>query len=474
LIAALSFVLPFFLFIAFPSHMWNFDGVACAAALELGNPTFLFHSNHMLYGFFGFIFWRLITLVAAWRALPALQLFTSLQAAGGCAGIYFILTEILANEKLSLGITLCVSVSAVVWVWSVEAQVYALGFLALIWATRALLRPERPKKWIVIGLLHAGAILGHVVHVLWFVPAMYWLWKENTAGKRKKFTQYLITVTLTTLIPYALVIGILIVPHHLNDRWLGRWLMGSAALNPNSVFQWHLAGWTAPLVWAGTTLRIFWGSFWPYQTNVPAWAWALTAASAGCLGFLLAMSLKNRRERLWIFCALWLAIYGIFFWTWEPATECYRMTDLAPLAILIALGVQAVAAERRRWQLTGILFLTLFPLNLRTRIVPMSNPRRNLLYQQIMDLTQATPDNSLYLTAGGSAWIYILYFTGRTAWDLHAFARDPVRLESEIKRHLAMQPGYVQAAAVQSGLAQPWLEKKLGPRVDELPWYRLR
>ena len=51
--------------------MWNFDGVACAAALELGNPIYYFHANHLLYGFFGALFWKAVQPLHVDRALPA-------------------------------------------------------------------------------------------------------------------------------------------------------------------------------------------------------------------------------------------------------------------------------------------------------------------------------------------------------------------------------------------------------------------
>jgi len=327
--------------------MWNFDGVACAAALELGNPVFFFHSNHLFYGFLGFLFWKALSPWGLLRALPALQLFTSLLSAAGLTGVYFLTHRLLSDKGLALLLTLCVSAAAVVWVWSVEAQVYALGFLAISWATYVLVLPERPGKWFWVGGLHAGAVLGHIVHVLWIVPALYWLIKENPHARSIKIFAYLLTLGLGTIVPYALVIGFIILPHQ-DTRWLLKWLMGSAALNPHSVFQWHFAGWTGPLVWAGTTLRVFWGSFWPYQSNTPVACWILTALSAGTLAILLRASLKVKTDAWWVFSVLWLGTYAVFFWTWEPMTECYRMTDVIPLAILLALGVKAFRTPPRR------------------------------------------------------------------------------------------------------------------------------
>src|SRR5260221_1232384 len=124
MISFLAFSLPLALYWAYPSALWNFDGVACAAALELGNPFYLFHANHLLYGFLGYGFWKLIgSPLGLIRALPALQFFTSLLAALGLLGLYRLLLALLKNNVSALLLTCGLSVTAAFWVWSVEAQV---------------------------------------------------------------------------------------------------------------------------------------------------------------------------------------------------------------------------------------------------------------------------------------------------------------------------------------------------------------
>jgi hypothetical protein len=470
----LAFALPFILFIAFPSRFWNFDGVACAAALELGKPLFLFHSNHLLYGFFGFLFWKPLS-IALPRALPALQLMTGILSSIGLAGLYLILRPLFARKGLALLITFAVAATAVVWVWSVEAQVYALGFAAISWATAEIFKPASEKKWFRVGALHAVAILGHIVHVLWIIPAAYLLWKENSNIRVKQIRRYLLTLATVTLLPYLLVLVFVVSPTHMQDPWMKKWLLGSLALNAQSAFQWHSAGWVGPFQWAKTTLRIFWGSFWPYYTTVPLWSWILTGLSMLTVGFLMVRSLKKRLDTRWVFCALWLAVYAIFFWTWEPTTECYRMTDMIPLAIVLSLGITSFRPHRTQWALAGCLFMTLLPTNLYTRIRPMHDEKRNFLYQEITQVVQKTPPNSLYLTTGGMPWIYLLYFSGRTAWNLRSFMRDPERLGTEIKRHMLAYPIFIRIEPALTELSLPWLVHYKPQPVDPaLPWMQLQ
>jgi hypothetical protein len=471
----LAFVLPFILFCLYPSRFWNFDGVACAAALELGNPVYFFHSNHLLYGALGFLFWRPLFPWALPRALPALQLFTSLLSAAGLVGLYKSNQKLLKDPISALLLTLCLSVTAVVWIWSMEAQVYALGFLALCWATSELLRPDHPRKWLRIGLLHAGAVLGHVIHVLWIVPALYWLKKEHPQSWKRPLTQYVFPLGVGIVVPYSLALLGVILPYSKSAHWVWKWLMGSAVLNPNSVFQWHSGGWGGPLQWAKTSFHTVWGSFWPYHTTVPVWSWALTGISALIMGALIGLSFKKKRSPAWMFSLLWLAIYGLFFWTWEPRTECYRMTDMIPLSLLLALGLQALPQGTVRWATLTLLFVTLYSVNWRTLIAPMHNVENNTLYQETMALARATPESSLYLTTGGTPWIYLLYFTGRSAWDLHSFQRDPQHFASELRRHAAIQPVYVQSDALKGEGSQAWaFSYHTRPLDPNLPWQQLQ
>ena len=75
--------IPLTFYLVCPSTYWNFDGVACAAALELGNPVYFFHAQHLMYGFLGFLFWKLLLPLGVVKALPALQIFCSLLSAAG-------------------------------------------------------------------------------------------------------------------------------------------------------------------------------------------------------------------------------------------------------------------------------------------------------------------------------------------------------------------------------------------------------
>jgi cadmium resistance protein CadD (predicted permease) len=441
MIGLLAFLLPLTLFLGVPSAMWNFDGVACAAALELGQPAYFFHANHLLYGFFGFLFWKWIGApLGMVRALPALQLFTSLLSAAGLVGLYRLCASILQNRLTALGLTLSLAVTAAFWVWSVEAQVYPLGFLALAWAAFVLFRSSGPQKYVWTGVLHGAAVLGHEMHLLWIVPAVYWMRREADF-QRRHLGRYLGSLAAVVLIPYMIVLAFVIAPGR-NLAHILIWLKGSAGLTPDRRWAWHSVGWSGPWIWLKSTGPALWGSFWPYgRTPVPGGLWAMTAVSALILLILLFRAVREFHNRAVAFALLWLGTYGLFLSTWEPATLCYRMTDIIPLGILMAVGLKSLKAAAQG-VLIGLVLAATLAVNLATRIGPMRRPEENPLYQETLTLSRIAPPDSLYITESGTSWMYLLYFTGRTAWNRHSL--DPERLEEAIARQKKIRPVYIQ------------------------------
>lgn len=445
MIGFLAFLLPIALFLGIPSAMWNFDGVACAIALELGRTPYLFHSNHLLYGFLGYLFWKFLCLPAGIvRALPALQLFSSLLSALGLVGLYRLLDSLLEDARVALLLTLTLSVTAAFWVWSIEAQVYPLGFLPLAWATAILVRDPGQGKYVKVGLLHGLAVLGHLMHFLWAIPALYWM-RRDPAGNRKALGQYAGSLAAATLLPYAIVILAVVLPARASTH-LSLWLKGSAGLSAGRRWAWHFAGWSGPWIWLKSTLPSLWGSFWPYgQAPVALWAWILMAVSILIFFvFFVRGSTHAKSDRTVGFSWLWLGVYGLFLSTWEPGTLCYRMTDVIPLGIVLASGLKTFRTASR-FALLGALLVATAAVNLATRIVPMHQAERNPAYQQTLDLSKTTSPDSLYVAENSLSWIYLLYFTGRTAWNAHSF--EPGRLAQELDQQKRSRPVYVQSGS---------------------------
>ena len=54
----------------------------------------------------------------------------------------------------------------------------------------------------------------------------------------------------------------------------------------------------------------------------------------------------------------------------------------------------------------------------------MSRTEQNTAYQETLRLSKITSPQSLYLTGGGLSWIYLLYFTGRTAFNARSMSAE--------------------------------------------------
>jgi hypothetical protein len=473
LLTFIAFALPLGLFLSHPSCFWNFDGVACASALELGDPLFLFHSNHLLYGFLGFIFWKLFAILpGGLRALPALHLFTSILSAIAFAGLFRLLLQAGVSRLTALLAVLAVSSFAVVWMWSIEAQVYALGMIGLAWGTVTLVRSESPHKYMTAGGWFALALLGHVMNGLWAIPALYWIFQETRkqpAARRDAFLQFAGTSALLTLIPYLLVFfGVVWRRYH---DWGPAliWLKGSAGLTSTRAWEWHLPGITSPLIWGETTLRFFSGAFWPYGSHSVTFVeWTLTAIGMATVGYLLYRATRFASRPLVRFAWLWLASYMLFLWTWEPATECYRLTDVIPLGLLIGLGLAQIASPQKQAMIAIGLFLAFAYTNGTTRIRPMAIAENNRTYQEVAALAKLTPATTVYVTPGGSTWIYLLYFTGRSAYSLATPGGRRI-----LAQHAGMggPPVVVHASALRDRDVGPVLQsRRWRPLTNELPW----
>lgn len=456
--------------------MWNPDGVACAAALELGNPAFFFHINHLIYAFLGVLFWRGAAIpMGMARALPALQLFTSIVAAIGLIGTYRAVRATIDDKWLAFGITCWIGLTAVFWVWSVEAQVYSLGFAGVAWATAFLLNTWTPNKYRWAGLLHGIGMLGHLMHGLWIAPALYWMATEpespGTSRAQNRIT-YLRWLAATVVTPYLLVISLVIAPTLRTKSAFGNWIKGSLGLTQDRRIAWHTEGWSGPLTWLKSTANFFWGSLWPYGQPMVTQGRLLFILSVIAMGLCFVLALRSKQRKVTYFAMIWIGIYGLLLMTWEPSTLCYRMSEAMPFALLLALGIERLPKTWLRWGVLGVGIVSTTLLTWQTRILPMSHEDGNALFNQIRLLAKITPANSIYLTEGGPTWIYMLYFTGRTALNLQNVPSD--KIEDMVNRHKKFVPTFVHTSALRDPVAKAWLDrytlKQLSP---ELPWLKV-
>ncbi|MBI4386843.1 MAG: hypothetical protein HY551_05625, partial [Elusimicrobia bacterium] len=399
------------LYLSFPSARYNFDGVACAIAVDLADFRHLVHGNHLVYGLVGYLwhsFWRMLGYGGP--SLQSLQALNSLLGALG-AGL-FVRLAVRSGGGLAAAMVggAGLMVSRIYWTWSLEAQVYPLGAVFLIAAATEALgeRPRAPY----LALAHAGAMLGHVGHAM-FIPVC--LYALPTGKERLRYAAWL----GAALAICYLIAGILFVrPDSMGD--VRTWLLGSAALTLDKSFQWH-GGYSLGHLrdWLRISLTMF---------GAGAWAGAVFLGLAAW-GAFRSWTARPKVARV---AALWLAGYALLFLSWEPYTEVYRITDLIPLWLLIAAGVP----RPKKWMggsaalAAGVLALGLW--NLRDVIVPRSDPARNSGLQRALWIARKTPEEA-WVAVDHEDQVYVPYFAHRRPLILRYHVADRDSLSRRIE-----------------------------------------
>ena len=393
------------------SLFYNFDGVACAIAVELSDFKHLVHGNHLAYGVVGWCFdrlWRLFGYQG--QSLLSLQVLDAVLGAAGAAVFSSLLRRMGRGEREAVLGAAALAASHAWWFWSLEAQVYMLGALFAVLAAREALS-DQPRPAIV-GLWHAGAILGHVGHSM-ALPALIFVLTRKK-GHREAFP-YLSSLFAAVAVPYICAGLFAVKPHTIDELRL--WLLGSAALTTDRSFLWH----SVPLAqavpaWAGMTLRVF-TEFVGRQG--PAWTAGVVLASLPLLAAARGAADKTREAFFWL---LWLAGYAVLFIAWEPYTIVYRVSDLLALWALATMGLKALPAKARLGALIAWTAAA-FAFNLVYVVRPAADPANNPdLVEAEWTKTSAPPE--AWVLANGRGAVYIPYFAGRRPVNLRYFTEE--------------------------------------------------
>jgi hypothetical protein len=407
-------------YLCFHSTFYNFDGVACAIAVELSDLRHLTHGNHLAYGIVGLAWthlWRYLDYTGP--ALVPLQALDSILGGLGAGLFYRLLRRRLGVEPLTaVSATAGLALSYAWWFWSLEAQVYMLGALFLILAADSAWA-EAPNPWLV-GLLHGLAILGHVGNAMFILCAAFLL----RGGGRAKYNwpRYAAALAFTVLAAYAAA-AIWCVRPRTADEWR-IWLLGSAALSKNRSFVWFTSTASENVVsWLSMSLRIFTD---PLVLSRPWWSAAGWLLCLGPLAAAAAETLSWTRPAK--ACLLWLGGYAILYHSWQPSTMVYRITDLIPIWLLAALFARTTL---RRWSLVGWV-LAMGLGNGIFIILPQTDPRRNTEYQETLWVAANTPPDA-WVAVNGRDEVYLPYFTGRKPLNLHYYVGRPDALADRLR-----------------------------------------
>lgn len=390
------------------SLFFNFDGVACAIAVELSDFKHLVHGNHLAYGVVGWAFhslWKLFGYQGP--ALLPLQVLDSILGAAAAAVFGDLLRKQGRGEREAALGAAALAVSHAWWFWSLEAQVYMLGALFIVLAAREALSDRPRLLW--LGFWHGLAILGHVGHVMAFPALAYALTRRKN---RSDAAAYLGVAAFVLAFSYISACNLAVKPS--TGEELRLWLLGSAALGVDRGFSWH----STPLLysifsWSRMSLRIF--AEFVGRAGI-AWSLGVIIAVLPVLAAARGAAEKTKEGSFWL---IWLAGYALLFIAWEPYTIVYRVTDLMPLIALATLGLGGFSPRVRGAALAAWI-LAAGAYNYATVIKPAS------VFSNNPDLVEAewtkvsTPPEA-WVLVNGRGGVYVPYFSGRRTVNLRYF-----------------------------------------------------
>ena len=404
------------------SHFFNFDGVACAIAVELSDFKHLVHGNHLLYGVLGWAFDSALRLAGfKGDALYSLQLLDCLLGAAGAAALAGLLRRLGAARTEAALAAAALSASYAWWMWSLEAQVYMLGAVPLILAFSEAAR-EKPRPW-AVGLWHALSMLGHAGHCV-AAPALLWLLWAHSREKRDALA-YFAWAAAAVVAAYVLAGLMAVKPASMNELRL--WLLGSAAIGQSRSFHWHadLGVLDSLRAWSLTTLRVFCDFT---RATGPARALGIVLAA---LPLAAAASAFRRPAREAKALGLWLLGHAAIYSTWEPTTIVYRVVDLPALWALVWLGIDElhVTAKARAillagWGAAAGLY------NWHAAVGPDTDPKRNVEYQESLEVGRRTPPEA-WVAATARNQVFYPYFGARRPLNLRYYG-TPAALAARV------------------------------------------
>lgn len=435
-------------YLAWPSCFYNFDGVACAIAVDLGDLAHLVHGNHLLYGLAGLGFFKLWQAAGyAGPSLPALQTLDALLGGAGAGVFCALLLRLRFPRGLAAAAAAGLALSQAYWFWSLEAQVYLLGaFFAVLAFFFAC--ADEPQAALA-GACHGLAVLGHVGHVLLAAPLLVLL--ASGGRLRRDLPRYLAAAAAVVLAGYALGAAC-VHPRSLSD--LRIWLLGSAALSVSHKVRWYGGySWSDLRDWLRMTPRLF-ADFDSQPAGPRALAFLLDGAALALCAAGLERGLRDGRRRAAAAALAWLAAYAVLYTSWQPYTVVYRISDLPALWLLAAFGLGALGAAAVPAAAGAAAALGLF--NFAFMIAPHARPESNSALQETLYVARETPP-SAWVVVTALDQVYMPYFGHRRPLNTRYFEGRPAALTARLDALAAAgEPVYVTEDTLRKGAEYGW------------------
>jgi hypothetical protein len=349
----------------------------------------------------------------------------------GALGItlFYLLLHRYFTGLVSLCGSLLLGCSFSYWYYSVEAQVYQIANIPMIISLGLLLELTRKKDtgngiFIVLGLIHAGGVLFHIISVLLWPVMNVIIYRTQNDRKWQKLIIYNVFFFGSVIAGYVIAAWYILHLSSWSQFW--RWFLGNAYVLPIAKeTYWNTNIWTML-----SSTFTGWIDTWLSWTENHIWKISrMILVVSGIL--LLVKSLKNIKN-IWleekekvILALLWLGTYSLFLSVWCPGNIGYRLFLMPVFIFLILLLIKNITTGRKIWCLI-LACAVLLVYNLVNGIYPRSIPTNNQTLLQTMFIGENIPRDG-YLIMGGNSFpfalgrVYVPYFTGFQGTSLYGY-----------------------------------------------------
>jgi hypothetical protein len=379
-------------YLMFPTRDFYWDGIIYAQFIE-DSPGFgahLFHPNHLLYNFVGYLAYHAAQgLGLQTRALFVLQFVTIIFSLAGAFVFFRIVRLSFGGEYLSLALTALFAFAAAWWRFSTDADVYIISVFFLLVGFYLIL-PNQTARPFLAAFAHSFAMLFHELAVLFFpVVILGLLFQTASCGRRDQaetVLKYAAAAFLLTFGTYCLSFYLL--TGGFDARSFFVWVTSFAPDAEVSRNAWQ----SLSLTLRGHRQMFLDGSSRLFDRS--ALSVFLLIPLVGATLILIIQVVRNRREisiwrralagqkiyrrPLFLLCAAWILPYLLFLFIFIPGNTFYRLFYFP--AVIVLCGILFAPFENlnlaRRGRL-ALLAIVLCLYNFLFYIYPNSRVRKN-------------------------------------------------------------------------------------------------
>jgi hypothetical protein len=393
------------------------------------------------------------------RAITVLQAINMVLAAVCVYILHRTLLRLTQSVYLSTALTLLFAFSAVFWRFATDADAYIPSVLFLVASFRVLATSSKPRP-LVVGILHAGAMLIHQLAIFFFPAAALGVYLK---GGRRSLLQYCAVAAGVTLPAYYAGFWLQQRPTSLGAfvRWL-------TFHSPDVTFTFSLSRDLAitlmnyPRLFFGGTAHVlqFFGPF--MLVTLVLLAVVLAALLTRTLRHwdeLRSLRLRLEPTLPLLVAVVWLTPYVVFLFFWLPSNTFYKLFCLPAIIVIIAhilMGYQVTDQHPRRYRV-ALLLATMALANLAFYIFPYSRPDYNQALRFAHRMGRVWSDRTVvyYSDFIVDDW-FIRYFNPRTTWKQIDPVNGAANFAQDADRDLAAGHEVWVDGTTATVLAQNW------------------